>query len=300
VQYGNANPLNAFLIYTINLHDQISGYTATSEKIFPVEVTIRELTPDERLLEKELKIEFTTKILLPKDSSYSDFNLIFSEKIGSETMKFLSRSTIYIDNAISEKNAVISADSRIEIIPRKAVEIEDIGKNRGICYRVFMEESETITDLEKILKQLTDLPHKKSYDILFYEKGQKLPRNTLIKNIKHPLTWSVEKSTFLPVFRKFYNFWKDFFKILRRKKAEEELLKKSDIKPINIFKNFYTFWSDILEILQERESDKNQKTFEDSEIEATDQHSNNSANEIETKRKKADKQFKKYKLDYYT
>ncbi|MFX1294748.1 MAG: hypothetical protein ACFFD2_07835 [Promethearchaeota archaeon] len=229
LQYGNANPLNAFLIFMIEPHEKISGYTATAEKIFPIEVNIRELTIDETLLEKELKIKFTTKILLPKNSANSDFNLTFSENIGSESLKFLSRSTIYINGISSEKKSEIIEDSKIEIIPRKVVEIEKIGRNSKINYRIFMEETDTITKLEKILKQLVYIPQKKGYDIIFYECERKLPKSTLIKEIEHPIVWSLEKSVLLLVFKKFYYFWKDFFKILKQKK--EEGVKKDTNKP---------------------------------------------------------------------
>ena len=110
----------------------------------------------------------------------------------------------------------------------------------------------------------TFLPKKKGFEIIFYENGQKLQKETQMKDIKYPLTWGLEKSVLLPVFKKFYYFWKDFFKILRKKKQEQvqEPLQQSETEPISIFKNFSIFWRDIIKILKEREAEKTPKIRE--------------------------------------
>ena len=220
LKYGHANPLNAFLIYIVEPSEEVRGYTASAQEVFPVEVTIRDLTPDEQLLEKELKIEFTTKVLLPKNANYTDFRLIFSENIGSESLKFLSRPSIQVNGKPVEKTGIISEKSNIDIIPRKAIEIEDVANNTRLRYRVFMEEEETIADLEKTLKQLTNLPHEKGYEIVFRESERKLPRDMKLKTIKGSLVWSFEKSMLFPVFKNFHNFWVGIIEILKQKEAK--------------------------------------------------------------------------------
>ena len=222
LRYGHSNPLNAFLIYMVEPYNKISGYNATAEKIFPVKVTIRELTSEEMLLEKDLKIEFKTKILLPQNSNYSDFMRVLSENISSETLKFLSRPTIQTE---AEKSQ-ITREADINIIPRKAVEIEDVGNNKSIVYRLFMEESETITDLEKCLKQLVNIPKEKGFEMVFYQEGQRLSRDTKIAAINRPVVWSFEKSMLYNLFKNFSNFWESFSKILKgqeKVKAPEAL-----------------------------------------------------------------------------
>ncbi len=221
LQYGNAKPLNAFLIYMVDPYNQIDGYTATAEKIFPIKVNIRDLTTEEMLLEKEIHIAFRTKMLVPKNLAPAEFGLLFSEKIGSEFLKFFSRPTIEIENLSEEQSPVLSEKSKVQIIPRRAVEIEELGKNNTLRYRIFLEENETIADLEKILKKLTYIPKQKGYDIVFYEEGRKLLNDTAIKEINHPLMWSLEKSVLPLIFKKFYEFWKGIVNILIQKEVEQ-------------------------------------------------------------------------------
>ncbi len=277
LRYGNANPLNAFLIYMVDPYPQISGYTATSEKIFPVSVIIRELTSDEELLEKELKIAFSTKVLLPKKTNLSDFNLLFSENIGSETLKVLSRPTIQFNEMDGETASIITEKTRIRVIPRKAVEIEGIGKNKKLRYRIFMEETEIIADLEKILTQLVDIQKQKGYDLVFYENGQKLSKNTKIKEIRLPLTWDLEKSPLLPIFSNFYQFWRNFFKIISQKLVQsEEIASESSESQISklekpyqdselkkLFVNFSKFWKDIFKLSEKKKSEPEMKTIQE-------------------------------------
>jgi CRISPR/Cas system-associated endoribonuclease Cas2/proteasome lid subunit RPN8/RPN11 len=289
LQIGNANPLNAFLIYMIEPYKDIKGYTATGTKIFSADVIIRDLTEEEALIEKELQVKFVTKMLLPKKSRLSDIKRIFSENIGSESLKFLSRATIEVNSA----EPGISEEAGVEIIPRKAVELKEIGKNKRIQYRVFMEEEETIADLEQILRQLTYIPKEKAYDIIFYERGQKLQRDRKMKEIRNALEWNLEKSVLLPIFQKFYGFWKEFFKIIGRKMEENEgeveeyaetsmpLSKSLDIE--TVFRNFNKFWNDIFEIHNKENQEEPSGT---SEVEA-----NNS--------KKQQSSYKRDKLDYF-
>jgi len=221
LRYGNANPVNAFLIYMVEPYDKISGYTATAESIFPVKVTIRELTSEEMLLEKDLRIEFKTKILLPRNSNYSDFRRVFSENISSETLKFLSRPTIQIDQGSEAEDSQITRESEILISPRKVVEIEDVGNNRTIAYRLFMEDSENIADLEKYLKQLVNIPREKGFEMVFYQEGQRLSRDTKIAALNRPITWSIERSMLYNLFKNFSKFWGNLSKFLKvQEKAE--------------------------------------------------------------------------------
>ncbi len=289
LQIGNANPLNAFLIYMIKPYEEVKGYTATGTKIYSADVIIRDLTEEETLIEKKLQVKFVTKMLLPKESKLSDIKRIFSENIGSESLKFLSRATIEVNSAESG----ISEEAGVEIIPRKAVELKEIGKNKRIQYRVFMEEEETIADLEQILKQLTYIPKEKAYDIIFYERGQKLQRDRKMKEIRNALGWSLEKSVLLAIFEKFYGFWTEFFKIISGKMEEKDekfeeyaessrpLSKSLDVEAI--FRNFNKFWNDIFEIDREENREEPSGT---PEIEG-----NNS--------KKEQSSYKRDKLDYF-
>ena len=224
LRYGHSNPLNAFLIYMVEPHNKISGYTATAEKVFPIKVTIRELSSEEMLLEKDLKIEFKTKILLPQNSNYSDFTRVFSENISSETLKFLSRPTIQTEVEKSQ----ITHEADINIIPRKAVEIEDVGNNKSIGYRLFMEESETVTDLEKYLKQLVNIPKEKGFEMVFYQEGQRLPKDTKMAAVNRPIVWNLEKSVLYNLFKNFSNFLGNFGKIL---KGQEKLKAPEALQP---------------------------------------------------------------------
>lgn len=306
LKYGYANPLNAFLIYIVEPKEKISGYTATAEKIFPVNVSIRELTPDEQLLEKEIKVKFTTKVLIPKNSTYSDFRMLFSEKVSSESLKFLSRPSIQVKGNVAEKNSIISKNSKIEVVPRKVIEIEDVTNNPDLRYRLFMDERETIADLEKSLKQLTNRPKEKGYEVVFYEKGRKLTRATKLKVIKHPLVWSLEKSVLLPIFQNFHKFWEEIIEILQQKESEkiQKALEDSETEVISqhssnlskesglqiIFKNFSTFLNDIFQVLENKNAEKSQKTAKVGD----------SLKKPEDNLKKKKKNLKRYKLDYYT
>ncbi|HUY00425.1 MAG TPA: hypothetical protein VMV49_12765 [Candidatus Deferrimicrobium sp.] len=274
LRYGHANPLNAFLIYIVEPYEKISGYSATATKIFSVKVTIRDLRSEEALLEKDLKLEFKTKVMIPKDSTISDFNLIFSENINSESLKFLSRPTIQINDMPYNKTAIISTGSDLKVIPRKPIEIKDIGNNNSIHYRIFMEEEENLANVEKILKQLTYLPQKKGHEVIFYEAGHKLPKNTKIKNVNHPLTWSLEKSVLLPIFKNFHKFLAGIAEIFKEKEVQEiqPQITESDTKAVPqmsnlptekhelqpILKNFFTFLNVVIKIL-ENETEKRQK-----------------------------------------
>ena len=296
LQYGNANPLNAFLIYIVDPYKDIRGYTATTHKIFPVEVKIRDLTEDELLLEKDIKIEFTTKIMLPKSSDFADLSRTFSENISSDSLKFISRPTIQINGESSEKSNKITPDSNILIKPRIAVEIEDIGKNKSLRYRLFMEENDTISDLEEVLKQLTHLPKKKGYKIIFYEEGRKLPRDMKIRELTHPVMWSLEKSPLIPVLTNFYKFWNPLFKLIERKIAEKPIEPAtSPVKNLEpsggylLFKNFSKFLSDINEIIT-----KNPKKEPETEVEIPP-----SSLPSDQKSRKKQKDYDKYGLDYY-
>ncbi len=300
LRYGNSNPFNAFLIYIVEPYEKISGYTATSEGIYSVEVSIRDLKDEEMLMEKDLKIQFTTKAVLPKDSNQTDFNLIFSENIGSESLKFLSRPVIEVDNKQFEKDGSISEKAKISVIPRKPIEIEDIGKS-GIRYRIFMEGNETIADLEKILRRLTYIPQQKGYDIRFFEEGKILQNDLKVENIEHPLIWTYTKSVILPIYQKFYHFWKDFFKLIDKKisvKVEKrpyesypeksrrktaEITTNSELE--TVFKNFHGFWVQILKIFESKELKQEVKS-EKMDI-----------SESEPAKKR--REFKRYELDYY-
>jgi hypothetical protein len=230
LRYGHSNPLNAFLIYMVEPHNKISGYTATAEKIFNVTVTIRELTPEEMLMEKDLKIEFKTKVLLPRNSEDSDIARIFAENIGSETLKYLSRPSIQPQ----EKTEAASTESAIEVIPRKAVEIQNVGNNKNILYRVFMEETETIADLEKIFKRLVNIPKQKGYELVFIQNGQKLPNDTEIAAVNQPLAWTLETSVLQEPYTKFFKFVGKSLRLLKEKEKEKapislEIPQKNDI-----------------------------------------------------------------------
>ena len=274
-RYGNANPLNAFLIYIVEPSEKIRGYTATSEKIFPMDVSIRDLKPEEMLLEKEVKIEFNTKVLLPKDSSYSDFHFLFTEKVSSESLKFLSRPTIRVDGKPTERNSVISEDATINIVPRKAIEIEDVGNNPMLRYRILKEKSETIADLAKSLKQLINLPQEKGFEIVFFESGRKLPKTMKLSYVRQPLVWNFEKSVLLPIFKNFYEFWEEILKILDDREREESQ------EPL---------------ISPETEVSESQKLLNNSEDMVEIQESDD-VPENNTKKKR---EYKRYKLDYYT
>ena len=213
LRYGHSNPLNVFLIYMVEPQNKISGYTATEEKIFNITVTIRELTPEEMLMEKDLKIEFKTKVLLPRNSEDSDIARIFSENIGSETLKYLSRPSIQPQ----AKAEAESAGSTIEVTPRKAIEIENVGNNKALLYRVFMEETETIADLEKVFKRLVNTPKQKGYELVFYQSGQKLPNDTQMVAINQPLVWSLETSVLQEPYNKFFKFLGKSLGLLREK-----------------------------------------------------------------------------------
>ena len=217
LRYGHSNPLNAFLIYMVEPHNKISGYTATAERIFNVTVTIRELTPEEELVEKDLKIEFKTKVLLPQNSEVSDIARVFAENIGSESLKYLSRPNIQ-PQAKAEAG---SAESTIEVIPRKAIEIENVGNNKALLYRVFMEETETIADLKKVFKRLVNISKQKSYELVFYQSGQQLPNDTKMVAINQPLAWSLEKSVLQESYNKFFKFVGKSLGLLREKEKEK-------------------------------------------------------------------------------
>ncbi len=306
LQYGRASPLNAFLIYIVDPHEEVKGYTATAREIFPVKVTIRDFTPEENLIEKEIKIEFITKVVLPKNTNVSDFRLLFSENISSESLKFLSRPTVQVDGLLVDETYEIQENSKIEIIPRKAIAIENVANNTGLQYRVFMEEQETIADLEKALKQLINLPQEKGYEIIFYESGRKLQRDTKLKDIKAPLVWSLEKSLLFPVFQNFYKFWLDIIEILYKRESEKlpKKLESSDLERATqisnnsleksgiraAFKNFSMFLDDFLNVLQEQEEKKSKKVVKIQE----------EYNPVENNEKKEKKHIKRYSLDYYT
>ena len=306
LQYGYANPLNAFLIYMVDPYEEVRGYTATAHEIFPLKVTIRDFSPEEELLEKEIKMEFTTKVLLPNNTKVSDFRLLFSENIGSESLKFLSRPTVLVDGQQGDKSSKITKDSKIEIAPRKAIEIKDIANNTSLQYRIFMEEQETIADLETALKQLINFPREKGYEIIFSEAGRKLPRDTKLNVIKQPLVWSLEKSVLFPILKNFYRFWKGVIEILRKKQTKEkpktledfelevsnQLSSKSPEKTgsQSIFKNFSTFLYDLFHAIKEQEEIKSQKV-------ASIQNEYDSPTKNSKKKKK---NLKGFKLDYYT
>lgn len=276
LRYGHSNPLNAFLIYIVDPSEKIRGYTATAEKIFPIKITIRDLTPDETLLEKEIEVEFKTKVLLPKNSTYSDFHFLFSEKISSESLKFLSRPSIQADDKPTQRDSHISAAAKIKVTPRRAIEVEDIGNNSNLRYRILMDENETVADLGKNIKQLISLPQEKGIEVIFLEAGRKLPRSTKIKDIQQPLVWNVEQSVLLPIFKNFHKFWGEIIKIMEREKFKEA-----------------------------------QKALNTPEVEATDAQTaigsseemmdiKNSKESTENDSKKKKREYKSYKLDYYT
>jgi hypothetical protein len=217
LRYGHSNPLNVFLIFMVEPHNKISGYTATAEKIFNITVTIRELTSEEKLTEKDLKIEFKTKVLLPRNSGDPDIARVFVENIGSEALKYLSRPSIH-SRAKAEAEA---ADTTIEVIPRKAIEIENVGNNKDILYRVFMEETETIADLEKAFKRMVNIPKQKGYELVFYQSGQELPNDTKMEAINQPLGWSLEKSALQESYAKFFKFLGKSLRLIREKEKEK-------------------------------------------------------------------------------
>ncbi len=275
LRYGNANPLNAFLIYIVDPSEKIKGYTATSEKIFPVDVTIRNLTPEEKLLEREIKIEFKTKVMLPKNSTYSDFLFLFTEKISSESLKFLSRPSIQADDKPTRRDSRISDDSEIKVIPRKGIEIEDVGNNPTLRYRILMEEGETIADLKKSLKQLINLPQEKGYEVVIFEAGQKLSKDTKLKDIRQPLVWDIEKSVLIPIFKNFHKFWGDIVKILEQNESK----KKQD--PLD---------SPISEAVNPQETIENSKNI----VKIQD------SDDLPDDKSKKKRESKRYSLDYYT
>jgi hypothetical protein len=301
LRYGHANPLNAFLIYIVEPYEKISGYSATATKIFSVKVTVRDLTSEETLIEKDLTLKFTTKVMIPKDSTVSDFNLIFSENINSESLKFLSRPTIQIDEMPYDKTGIIAEKSDLKVIPRKPIEIEDIGNNNSIRYRIFMEEEENLANVEKILKQLTYLPQKKGHEVIFYKEGLKLLKSTKIKDINHPLTWSLEKSVLIPVFKNFHGFLTGIAKILKEKEVQEIPPKVSEVETKAvpkildlsvetyelqpIFKNFFTFLNAVIKIL-EKEAEKRQKKEVENQVsyEISDQAPEKKRREIDRNR----------------
>lgn len=215
LRYGNANPLNAFLIYIVDPHEEIRGYTATAERIFPVKIHHRELSPEEELVEKEICVEFSTKVLLPKKSTYSDFHFLFSEKISSEILKFFSRPTFQISSGNINDEADILADAQITIRPRKAVEIKGVGNNKRLQYRIFMEENEKLAALTSNLKELVELPEDKRYEIRLYEEGRELPQDMKVKEISHPVTWQWEISAQYLILKNFLMIWDEVIKILK-------------------------------------------------------------------------------------
>ncbi|MDD1779088.1 MAG: hypothetical protein LUQ65_13055 [Candidatus Helarchaeota archaeon] len=220
LRYGHSNPLNVFLIYMVEPHNKISGYTATAERIFNVTVTIRELTSEEMLMEKDLKIEFKTKVLVPQNSEDADIARIFAENIGSETLKYLSRPTIQPQ----EKAEAGSSKSTIEVTPRKAVEIQNVGNNKTILYRVFMEETETIADLEKVFKRLVNIPKQKGYELVFYQSGRRLPNDMAIAAINQPLAWTLETGVLQEPYAKFFKFLGKSLGLLKEQRSEKETI----------------------------------------------------------------------------
>ncbi|MHA1277960.1 MAG: hypothetical protein ACTSQ8_12290 [Candidatus Helarchaeota archaeon] len=293
LQYGHANPLNAFLIYMIRPFEEVRGYTATAEKIFSIEVIIRELTSDEMLIEKEFKIELISKMVLAKNSKLLDFSRIFSENIGSETLKLLSRATIDVADSSKNGETTILEEVKINIIPRKVIELKNIGNNSRIHYRVFMEEQETVADLEKVLNQLTYIPKNIGYEIIFYEDGRKLQRDVMMGEIKYPLEWRLEKTVLIPLFKKFHKFWKGLFNLIDNKlqakkqvipgeiQVLEKKLEKFNLK--TIFQNFTRFLNDLSKISEEMNGDKSPEIDE--------------ANENNSKQKQM--VYKRDKLDYF-
>ncbi|MHA1266195.1 MAG: hypothetical protein ACTSRS_13260 [Candidatus Helarchaeota archaeon] len=320
LRYGNANLLNAFLIYIVEPSEEIRGYTATSEKIYPVDVNIRDLTPEEELLEKKIRVQFNTKIVLPKSSTYSDLYYLFSERISSEALKHFSRPTIQIEGNVAEESSQVSVDIPIKIIPRKAVEIADVGNNPRLKYRIFMKESETVAELGRILKELTNLPKERGYELVFYEKKRKLLKSTKIKDIEDVLEWDWEKAPAFPIIQSFAKLWNGIIGILQHQQSGK-VLERKELEEVELSRGEkFLETEESLEIpisstgLINKPNEEKPRKIENEESQSLKLINENKYTEaaksqsqprdkeekIEEVKKEEEKRVRKYRLDYFT
>jgi len=78
------------------------------------------------------------------------------------------------------------------------------------------------------LKQLVNIPKEKGFEMVFYQEGQRLSKDTKIAAINRPVVWSFEKSMLYNLFKNFSNFWGSFSKIL---KGQEKVRAPEALQP---------------------------------------------------------------------
>jgi hypothetical protein len=74
---------------------------------------------------------------------------------------------------------------------------------------------------------LINIPKEKGFEVVFYQEGQRLSRDTKMAAINRPVTWSIEKAVLYDLFKNFSRFWGTFGRILK----EEEKIKVPEAMP---------------------------------------------------------------------
>ncbi|MHA1271530.1 MAG: hypothetical protein ACTSPY_17185 [Candidatus Helarchaeota archaeon] len=192
--YGRGGLQNAFIIYIVDPYDGVAGYTATEDKIHKVEVEIRDLELNEKLIKKNISLKINIEMYIQESESIKDMKFRFIDHLSSEILKNFSRSFFFENNIkISNSLFVNEISENLNIRPKKPIFIKNIGFNDEILIRIFLDSSNTLYELKEILSHLVKIQENDIYKIKFIENGIILPNNTLISEINAPLEWIIER-----------------------------------------------------------------------------------------------------------
>lgn len=212
LRYGRGNSQNAFLIYIVDPYDGIAGYTATQDDIYKVDVEIRELEDDEKLINKSITLKIDFKIISQKSDKIKNLKFDLIDQLSSEILKNYSRSNLFEDGIkISNDEQIISVGKNLDLQPKTPVYLKGVGFNPDLVLRIFLDPDNDLYDLRDILVHLIKVDKRKIDGIRFFNEGELLPNYTLIGDIDSILTWEV-----IEIQKKEFNlkFFKELFNLI--------------------------------------------------------------------------------------
>ncbi|MFX1451624.1 MAG: hypothetical protein ACFFCM_12315 [Promethearchaeota archaeon] len=181
VKYArDADNRNVFIIYVLN-PDELKAYNATNDKVYKIDIEIRNLKREERLKTYHFTIPINFQVCGPKNSKIQDLRFEFINNAPHEVGKCLSR-PIFLNNyqEIPDKELLKEFDE-IELIPFVPIDIK-LGQNYNIAYRFFLPANANIQDLyDKLTKDFKISPTLELY-IEDRELSKKIKLSEIVGN----------------------------------------------------------------------------------------------------------------------
>jgi len=213
LKYGAMSSQNAFLIYIVEPYDGIAGYTATESKIHKIEVDIRDLDPDEMLIEKNISLQVNFPMVVQKSDYIKSIRFKLIDQLSSEILKNFSRGNLVDNDDFILPGMLTGAEisDNLKLNPKIPLFIKNIGINKEMIFRIFMEPENTLNDLKEILLDMTKISDYDISKIQFYENNKLVPSYTKISKINSVLDWKIG---LLPLKKFKLIFFKDLFDII--------------------------------------------------------------------------------------